>query len=251
MVHAAQTGAGAAAGSGHAVQRVQHRRDLEQLPRGRGSGADPDDRRGPRAGGRVSECSNRQSGRGRGAEAHDAVRRVNARSARPAAGPHAERGAVLRADELSAPRRGGGRRGRAHAAAGLHRARPGHAPERAAVHRARRHGAAGGHGDGRRQDRRDGGARRAGKGHHARRHEPRLLLHGHRPRACGQRLRRGGRRGVRAHAGERGRQAGARSGGVCDLSRRGLCRQHRAGDGARGQHAPRRGRARRPRRHRP
>ena len=39
--------------------------------------------------------------------------------------------------------------------------------------------------------------------------------------------------------------------GVCDLSRRGLCRQHRAGDGARGQHAPRRGRARRPRRHGP
>ena len=73
----------------------------------------------------------------------------------------------------------------------------------------------------------------------------------HRPRARGQRLRRGGRRGVRAHAGERGRQAGARSGGVCDLSRRGLCRQHRAGDGARGQHAPRRGRARQPRRHRP
>ena len=32
--------------------------------------------------------------RERGAEAHDAVRRVDARSARPAAGPHAERGAV-------------------------------------------------------------------------------------------------------------------------------------------------------------
>ena len=37
-------------------------------------------------------------------------------------GPHAERRAVLRADELSAPRRGGGRGGRARAAAGLHRA---------------------------------------------------------------------------------------------------------------------------------
>ena len=36
----------------------------------------------------------------------------------------------------------------AGAAAGLHRARPGHAPERTAVYRARRHGAAGGHGDG-------------------------------------------------------------------------------------------------------
>ena len=251
MVHAAQTDAGAAAGSGHAVQRVQHRRDLEQLPRGRGSGADPDDRRGPRAGGRVPERGNRQGGRERDAQAHDAVRRVDARGARPAAGPHAERGAVLRADELPAPRRGGGRCGRARAAAGLHRARPGHAPERAAVHCARRYGAAGGHGNGRRQDRRDGSARRAGKGHHARRHEPRLHLHGHRPRARGQRLRRGGRRGVRAHAGGRGRQAGARSGGVCDLSRRGLCRQHRAGDGVRGQHAPRRGRARRPRRHRP
>ena len=81
--------------------------------------------------------------------------------------------------------------------------------------------------------------------------EPRLHLHGHRPRARGQRLRRGGRRGVRAHAGGRGRQAGARPSGVRDLPRRGLCRQHRAGDGARGQHAPRRGRARRPCRHRP
>ena len=29
MAHAVQTGAGAAAGGGHAVQRVQHRRDLE------------------------------------------------------------------------------------------------------------------------------------------------------------------------------------------------------------------------------
>ena len=227
MLHAAQTGAGAAAGSGYAVQRVQHRRDLEQLPPGRGSGADPDDRRRPRAGGRVPECGDGQGVRERGAEAHDTVRRVDARGARPAAGPHAERRAVLRTDELSAPRRGGGRRGRARAAAGLHRARPGHAPERAAVHRARRHGAAGGHGDGRRQGRRDGSARGAGKGHRARRHEPCLLLHGHRPRARGQRLRRGGRCDVRAHAGGRGRQAGARPGGVRDRPRRGASSQRR------------------------
>ena len=229
MAHAVQTGAGAAAGGGHAVQRVQHRRDLEQLPPGRGSGADPDDRRRPRAGGRVPECGDGQGVRERGAEAHDAVRRVDARGARPAAGPHAERRAVLRTDELSAPRRGGGRRGRARAAAGLHCARPGHAPERAAVHRARRHGAAGGHGDGRRQGRRDGSARGAGKGHRARRHEPCLLLHGHRPRARGQRLRRCGRCDVRAHAGGRGRQAGARPGGIRDLTSAASSQRRRAG----------------------
>lgn len=57
---------------------------------------------------------------------------------------------------------------------------------------------------------------------------PCVFLRGHRPRARGQRLRRRGRRGVRAHAGERGRQARARPGGVCDLSRRGLSRLHRA-----------------------
>ena len=214
MLHAAQTGAGAAAGSGYAVQRVQHRCHFEQLSPGRGSGADPDDRCGSRAGGCVPERGDRKGGRGRSAEAHDAGRRVDALRARPAAGPHAERGTVLCADELSAARRGSGRRRRPHAAAGLHRARPGYAPERAAVHRARRHGAAGGHGDGRRQDRRDGSARRAGKGHHARRHEPRLLLHGRRPRPRRQRLRRSGRRGMCAHAGGGRRQAGACPGGV-------------------------------------
>ena len=57
-------------------------------------------------------------------------------------------------------------------------------------------------------------ALRAGKGHHARRHEPRLLLHGRRPRPRRQRLRRSGRRGMCAHAGGGRRQAGACPGGV-------------------------------------
>lgn len=45
-------------------------------------------------------------------------------------------------------------------------------------------------------------------------HEPRLLLHGRRPRPRRQRLRRSGRRGMCAHAGGGRRQAGACPGGV-------------------------------------